>query len=97
MSILVQNEIISRVNELRTASERLWEAACEDDRDFRAAADKCDDAYADAMQALEEGDANRAISALERAKSYECDGGDDQHATAAIALVSASTLHPEET
>ena len=82
--------IVDQVIELWTASERLWEAASEDDRDFQAAADKCGEAYAAAVQALEEGDANRAISALERAKSYEIEGGDDQHATAALALLEGS-------
>lgn len=88
MNTVAQADLIAKVTELWTASERLWEAACEDDRDFKDAADKCDNAYAAAVQALEEGDTSGAITALEQAKLYECDGGDDQHATAALALVS---------
>lgn len=89
MANVAQNDIVAKVTELWTASERLWEAACEDDRDFTEQADKCGNAYSDAIEALEAGDTNKAVSALERAKSYEIEGGDDQHATEALALVSA--------
>ena len=85
---MTPKQIIEQVTALWTASEQLWEAACEDDRDFKEQADKCGNAYSDAIEALEEGDRDKAISALERAKSYEIEGGDDQHATAALALLS---------
>lgn len=80
--------LIAKVTELWTASNRRWESACEDDdSDYQELANDCDDAYANAVHALEAGDKKGALEALESARSLESDGGDACHAIDAIALV----------
>jgi hypothetical protein len=77
-------ELVAQIEKLRTLSENLWDAACEDDRDFREQADVCDDRYADAIAAIENANWKAARKALEAAKSLEDEGGDSQHAQSAL-------------
>lgn len=93
---------IAAIEDLRRASELGWEMAVDtagaeypggsDERaeKMRSMADGCDDAYAEAVAALERGDVEAAIESLEQARGLESDGGDSSHASSALALLGAS-------
>lgn len=77
-------QLVERVKQLQALSNQLWDAACDDDRDFREQADDSDTAYDAAIEAIEKGDYKTARTELESARTLEDEGGDSQHAQDAL-------------